>query len=105
MKNKSYQCTVQPMLVRMEIPLYFWTFRNWKTTLSADPARKLIGDDEHGWDNDNVFNFEGGCYAKCVNLSQDKEPQIFAAIRPGTLLENVRFFDGTDIVNYDDTCH
>src|SRR5690606_33076207 len=65
------------------------------------PSRALIGDDEHGWDSKNVFNFEGGCYAKCVNLSEEKEPQIFAAVRFGTLLENVCFYEGSDIVDYD----
>ena len=69
--------------------------------MSADPNRGLIGDDEHGWSDNTVFNFEGGCYAKCVNLSAEKEPQIYSAIRFGALLENVEFFDGTTAVDFD----
>ena len=73
-----------------------------KTTLSADPARKLIGDDEHGWTADNIFNFEGGCYAKCINLKEEKEPEIYHAIRTGALVENVKFFPGTNQINFED---
>jgi phosphoenolpyruvate carboxykinase (ATP) len=98
----SMHCSANVGENKSDPAIFFGLSGTGKTTLSTDPARPLIGDDEHGWSNDGIFNFEGGCYAKVINLNPDEEPDIYNAIREGALLENVVYDENSLEIDFDD---
>lgn len=97
----SMHCSANIGIKKHDTAIFFGLSGTGKTTLSANPNRGLIGDDEHGWANNSVFNFEGGCYAKVIDLTREKEPEIYDAIKFGAIIENTRFVEGTRKVNYE----
>ena len=93
-------CSANVGTKKQDTAIFFGLSGTGKTTLSADPNRGLVGDDEHGWTDKNVFNFEGGCYAKVIDLTREKEPDIYDAIRFGAIVENTRFHEGTRSIDF-----
>ena len=99
----SMHCSANVYVDSSNPAIFFGLSGTGKTTLSTDPVRPLIGDDEHGWSDDGIFNFEGGCYAKVINLNKDEEPDIYNAIREGALLENVVYNEETKVIDFTDS--